>query len=216
MTKLAKEIVQHVKGLPHATTGEIRAVRQGYSKQIAAWEPKAVLALADELLSEDQFVYHFVATELVHYHRPTLTALKAKDLKPLGRRADSWYATDTFGPLVAGPAWREGQVPDSVIHTWAKSKNLWQRRTALTCTIALNTKARGGRGDTLRTLAVCQMLVNDREDMVVKALSWALRELAEHDPKAVKQFMAQYNEALAPRIKREVRNKLTTGLKNPK
>jgi 3-methyladenine DNA glycosylase AlkD len=52
--------------------------------------------------------------------------------------------------------------------------------------------------------------------MVVKALSWALRELIPHDPDAVRNFLSQHEEVLAARVKREVRNKLTTGLKNPK
>jgi 3-methyladenine DNA glycosylase AlkD len=191
-------------------------LRQCYSKKIAGWPPKAVLALANELLEEDEFVYHFIAIELVHYHPATLAALRAKDLAPLGRRVDSWYATDTFAPLVAGPAWRQGQVPDTLIRRWAKSKDRWQRRTALVCTIALNNRARGGRGDTIRTLAICQLLVSDRDDMVVKAMSWALRELSKHDPQAVKRFTDENASALAPRVKREVRNKLTTGLKNPR
>jgi 3-methyladenine DNA glycosylase AlkD len=44
--------------------------------------------------------------------------------------------------------------------------------------------------------------VADREDLVVKALSWALRALARRDP--------------AARVIREVENKLTTGRKNPR
>jgi 3-methyladenine DNA glycosylase AlkD len=51
--------------------------------------------------------------------------------------------------------------------------------------------------------------------MVVKALSWALRELVQHDPNAVQQFLDGYDDLLAARVKREVRNKLKTGLKNP-
>jgi len=50
----------------------------------------------------------------------------------------------------------------------------------------------------------------------VKAMSWALRELVQHDPKAVRGFLAKHEDALAARVKREVRNKLTTGLKNPR
>jgi 3-methyladenine DNA glycosylase AlkD len=70
-------------------------------------------------------------------------------------------------------------------------------------------------GDVPRTLAVCRLLVDDQDDMVVKALSWALRELVVHDPEAVRAFLSEYEDVLAARIKREVRNKLTTGLKNP-
>lgn len=216
MTLTAPQIVSHIKSLPRQTTGQLRALRQSYSKQIVEWSPRDVLALANALLDQDEFTYHFIAIELVHYHRPTLAAIRPNHLKQLGRRVDSWYATDTFAPLVAGPAWREGQIPDSVIHAWAKSKDSWQRRTALVCTIALNNRARGGRGDTARTLAVCQLLIHDRDDMVVKALSWALRELAKHDPKAVQKFANDHAADLAPRVKREVKNKLTTGLKNPK
>jgi len=67
-----------------------------------------------------------------------------------------------------------------------------------------------------RTLDVCRMLVNDRDDMVVKAMSWALRELVVHDAGAVSEVLSEHEDELAARVKREVRNKLRTGLKNPK
>jgi 3-methyladenine DNA glycosylase AlkD len=52
--------------------------------------------------------------------------------------------------------------------------------------------------------------------MVVKAMSWALRELSKRDPKAVQLFVTKHQAQLAPRVKREVANKLRTGLKTPK
>ncbi|MDO9347853.1 MAG: DNA alkylation repair protein, partial [Anaerolineales bacterium] len=55
----------------------------------------------------------------------------------------------------------------------------------------------------------------DHEDMVVKALSWALRELVVHNPQAVRGFLEQHEQVLAARVKYEVGNKLKTGLKNP-
>ena len=60
------------------------------------------------------------------------------------------------------------------------------------------------------------MLAADHEDMVQKALSWALRELVWHDRGAVQHFLDAHDEHLAARVKREVRNKLTSGLKNPR
>jgi 3-methyladenine DNA glycosylase AlkD len=157
-----------------------------------------------------------VAYELVHYHKAAFASLRAKHLKQLGRVLDSWYHVDTFAPYLSGPAWREGQIDDAVIHAWAKSKDRWWRRAALVSTIGLNNKARGGRGDTPRTLAVCELLIDDRDDMVVKAMSWALRELSKRDPKAIEQFTNKHRAKLAPRVLREVGNKLRTGLKTPK
>lgn len=52
--------------------------------------------------------------------------------------------------------------------------------------------------------------------MVVKALSWALRELGKRNQTAVKNFLVEYDSSLAPRVKRDVKNKLATGLKNPR
>jgi 3-methyladenine DNA glycosylase AlkD len=51
--------------------------------------------------------------------------------------------------------------------------------------------------------------------MVAKALSWALRELVVHDAGAVKEFLEEHYKVLAARVKREVKNKLRTGLKYP-
>ena len=80
----------------------------------------------------------------------------------------------------------------------------------------LNNKARGGSGDPVRTLAVCKLLLNDRDDMVVKAMSWALRELVKHDTNAVQEFLELHLDTLTARVVREVSNKLNTGLKNPR
>jgi 3-methyladenine DNA glycosylase AlkD len=47
-------------------------------------------------------------------------------------------------------------------------------------------------------------------------MSWALRELLVHEPEVVAKFLIEHETELAARVKREVRNKLNTGLKNPK
>ncbi len=97
-----------------------------------------------------------------------------------------------------------------------RSHDRWWRRVALVSTVALNMRTYGGTGDAKRTLAVCQMLVADHDDMVVKALSWALRELVVHDAEVVARFVDTHANELAARVKREVRNKLETGLKSRK
>lgn len=214
----ASEIVKQIQALPKRTTGAVRNVRRGLTKQLANAPAPYILSLANELLDQPQFLYHFVAYELILFHQAAFKSLRLKQLKQLGRVMNSWYHTDTFAPYLAGLAWREGQISDAMVLGWAKSKDMWWRRAALVSTIALNNKVRGGSGggDAPRTLAICELLVNDRNDMIVKALSWALRELAKRDPKAVKQFVTKHKAALAPRILREVDNKLSTGLKNPK
>ena len=183
----------------------------------AAWAEapaRLVVALALQLVRHSA-VPRFVAYELILYHRQALRSLKAKSLADLGAGNDSWEEVDAFACYLSGPAWREGQVSDALIRRWASSRDRWWRRTAVVSTVALNNKARGGDGDTGRTLMICKMLIADRDDMVVKALSWALRELSKRDPKSVRTFL-QEHDVLAPRVVREVNSKLKTGLKNPR
>ena len=87
---------------------------------------------------------------------------------------------------------------------------------ALVSTVPLNSKSRGGTGDTHRTLQVCRLLDRDRDPMVARALSWALRELTKRDPRGVREFLANRKDALPAPVRREVNNKLKTGVKNPK
>src|SRR5204862_7385933 len=110
---------------------------------------------------------------------------------------------------------QQGSLPDAVVHRWAASPDRWWRRAALVSTVPLNLRSRGGTGDTNRTLDICQRLVGDRDDTVIKALSWALRQLVAWDPAAVQRFLEGSDEEPAPRVRREVRNKLEPGLNNP-
>jgi 3-methyladenine DNA glycosylase AlkD len=80
--------------------------------------------------------------------------------------------------------------------------------------VPLNAKSHGNGFRTKETLAIASLLIDDREDMVVKALSWALRVLASRDPKAVRKFLDTNADRLAARVKRETNTKLVTGTKN--
>jgi 3-methyladenine DNA glycosylase AlkD len=48
---------------------------------------------------------------------------------------------------------------------------------------------------------------------VIKAMSWALRELSRPDRGAVHDFLEEYQSQLAARVVREVQHKLMTGVK---
>ncbi len=109
-----------------------------------------------------------------------------------------------------------GQVSDADTTHWAASPDRRWRRAALVSTVALNERALGPHGDAPRTLAACRLLLADRDDMVVKAMSWTLRSLAERGPKAVRTFLTAQGDAVAARARRETLHKLDTGLKNPR
>lgn len=213
---LNRAIESRLRAIGLARVNNVRAIRREFSSEIKLLSATQVIELAVLLLRSNELIPRFVAYELVHYHVGALRSLNSRNIVMLGEGIDSWAAVDTFACYLSGPAWREGQIPDSVIRSWTRSKDRWWRRAAVVSTVALNNKARGGRGDTKRTIEICELVVGDHDDMVVKALSWALRELSKRDPKVVGTFIRGHESQLHPRVLREVRNKLRTGLKNPK
>jgi 3-methyladenine DNA glycosylase AlkD len=160
----------------------------------------------------------WLAYEMLRAAPRAMSAASERDVEAFAAGMASWGHVDCFACFAGGVAWRVGQLDDDVVARWARSRDRWKRRAALVSTVPLNCRARGAtapKGDATRTLAVCELLVDDRDDMVVKAMSWALRELAKWDAPAVRRFLRKHGERLPARVRREVANKLSTGLKSP-
>jgi 3-methyladenine DNA glycosylase AlkD len=196
-------------------TPALRRVRRSLSRALARVGPSLVLAVAGALVKRGSWADRLIAFETVAGHRPAFAALDEATVVRWSRGLAEWGSVDLFGCTLGGQAWRQGLLSDAVVEAWSRSPDRWRRRLALVCTVPLNSKARGGGGDAVRTLRICEALVEDRDDMVVKALSWALRELGKRDARAVRRFLSQHQDRLASRVRREVTNKLTTGKKTP-
>ncbi len=212
--EVAAGIDREIRLLSVPNTPNVRAVRRRYSRGYREADAGLVLDLARELL--EGHGQRWVAYELVRDHEGAFRSMGEAELEMFGAGMDSWGAADSFARTLAGPAWLAGQISEAVIQRWAQSEDRWWRRAALVSTVALNVRSHGGRGDVGRTLGVCRLLADDEDDMVVKALSWALRELVVHDAQAVEGFLMEHDDVLGARVRREVRNKLVTGLKNPR
>jgi 3-methyladenine DNA glycosylase AlkD len=213
-TELASDFDTEHKALTIHNTNSERLICRKYSNLVHKAPPEYVLAFAHELIFT--FGHRWQAYELIAAHKAAFLSLRAGELEQFGQGINSWWTTDSFARTLSGPAWRDGLVSDELIVRWAKSPDLWWRRAALVSTVAFNIRSQGGKGHVVRTLSICRMLVADHEDMVVKALSWALRELVYFDPQAVEGFIREHESVLASRVKREVGSKLRTGLKNPR
>jgi 3-methyladenine DNA glycosylase AlkD len=211
--KLAAQIAADLQALPVRNTPAMRAVRRKYSRALYASPAGLILKLAANLCKDEG--HRWIAYELIQGHREAFRMLGEKNLEKLGQGNHSWWTVDAFARTLSGPVWRQNQVSDQLILKWAISSDRWWRRAALVSTVALNIRSCGGQGDVPRTLRICRCLAGDQDDMVAKALSWALRELVVHDAGAVREFLIEQEVILPALVKREVRNKLDTGLKNP-
>lgn len=214
--RIVAAIRRDLRQLSRPTVLSVRAIRRQCAQALAHESPKATLALAEALLEDASWPARLVACELIAGRRDVMRLVTGTMVERWAAGLDDWGSVDMFGVTLAGVAWREGRLPDARVMTWARSPDRWRRRLALVATVPLNSRARGGSGDSRRTLTVCRVLSDDRDDMVVKALSWALRELAQREPARVERFIREEQVRLASRIRREVTSKLETGRKTRK
>jgi len=196
------------------SAAQLRSVLAEWNKILHDFTTEQWIELCFQLTQNDVFECQIMAYEILWTHKKVLKSLKQEQILSLGLRLDNWASTDAYGTMIAGWHWREGTLPDSQILNWLKSDDHWYRRLAVVCTVPLNIRSRGGTGDPKRTLMICRKVIADRDDMVVKAVSWALRELSKADKKTVEDFMEEYSEQVHSRVRREVTATLETGRKN--
>src|ERR1700694_1295243 len=145
------------------TVPEWRQLRATWSRELRSRPASEVIRLACDLATGNSWE-RLTGYELIAQHPGAIEALTPVAIRRLARGLSDWGSVDTFACYVAGPAWREGVLPTRQVHSWLRSKDRWQRRAAIVCTVALNVRARGGRGDVRRTLTACEYVIGDRDD----------------------------------------------------
>lgn len=169
--------------------------------------------IAKQLVDANIFECQQLAHEFIGNDKKNIKAINRDYLNYFFKNMDNWVSVDYYGALFVGYAWRENIIATDDIKWFLKSDDFWIRRIAVVATVALNQKARGGKGDIARTIEICTLVVDDHADMMNKALSWALRELAKIYPEPVIEFMEKHKNRLHKRVIREVNNKLNFGVK---
>lgn len=192
----------------------LKIVLKELKVQTKNYSIKDKLELAKTLINQDVFELQQMAYEYLDSNKKVLKNLNKDDIDDLGHNLDNWLSVDYFAALIVGFAWREGIISIDYVKKYFKSDNFWIRRIPIVATVALNQKARGGKGDSEQTLEICELAIDDHNEMIVKALSWAIRELIKVDKKPVFEFVEKNNDRLHKKVLREVRNKLETGKKN--
>jgi len=210
----AADIRAEIAALPRRDTPSMRALRKSRSASLKSADAAEVIAIARAFERAASQEGKWVAYELIRHHPAAFAAVGEAQVEDFASRIASWYATDAFGTILSGPLWAKGRISDTLIEAWSRSDSRWLRRSALVATVGLNASLPGSAGDPARTFPICLTLAADRDEMVEKAASWALRYLSQKDRPAVAAFMAEHGDMFAARVRREVRNKLTTGLKN--
>lgn len=108
-------------------------------------------------------------------------------------RINNWDLVDLAAYYVVGKYLAD--KPRDVLYKLARSKNMWERRSAIVATAHFILKQK----QVDDTFKIAEILVNDREDLVNKGTGWMLRAAGDVDRNRLLAFLDKH-AATMPRI----------------
>jgi 3-methyladenine DNA glycosylase AlkD len=108
-------------------------------------------------------------------------------------RINNWDLVDLAAYYVVGRYLAD--KPRDILYKLARSKNLWERRTAIVATAHFILKLK----EVDDTFSIAEILVNDPEDLVNKGTGWMLRAAGDLDRPKLMAFLNKY-AAIMPRV----------------
>ena len=100
------------------------------------------------------------------------------------KHVNNWDLVDVSAYKIAGAYLYQHPKEIKILGTYAKSKNLWERRLSMVATLALI------RNNEFNwTMKNAKTLLSDSHDLTHKAVGWMLREVWKRDHKLVETFL---------------------------
>lgn len=100
-------------------------------------------------------------------------------------RINNWDLVDLGALYVVGIYLRDH--PRDILYKLARSKNIWERRTAIVSTGQLIKQ-----GETDDTFRIAELLLNDKEDLIHKGTGWMLRAAGDVNRKRLESFLDKF------------------------
>jgi 3-methyladenine DNA glycosylase AlkD len=99
--------------------------------------------------------------------------------------ANNWDLVDTVSDKILGP-WLIDR-DKSLLYEYAHSSNLWERRIAIITTFHFIRQ-----GEFEDTIRISEILLNDKHDLIHKAVGWMLREMGKREQQELIHFLNKH------------------------
>ena len=119
---------------------------------------------------------------------------------------NNWDLVDLSAEYVVGDYLLDKDK--SVLYRLAESESLWERRIAIISTFHF---IRNGKFQ--YTFKIAEILLNDRHDLIHKAVGWMLREAGKRDRKAEEEFLRRHYKKMPRTMLRYAIERFPEGLR---
>ncbi|MCA9488012.1 MAG: DNA alkylation repair protein [Nanoarchaeota archaeon] len=105
------------------------------------------------------------------------------------KNINNWDLVDVTCPKIMGNFLLDKNK--KILYTLVHSENLWEKRIAIISTMAFI-----DNGEFEDTLAISELLLKDKHDLIHKAVGWMLREVGKKDESVLKKFLREHYKDL--------------------
>lgn len=180
-------------------TSLVRQVQRQHKKDIQALHCKDALSLARKLFTsriEEQAV---VANYILRVKLDCLTLSQFDYLDRVSDNFRSWSTVDGFcaegACVLQSLLSKYPRETLKLLRKWSKAKNMWKRRASV---VPFTRKVGESGKFTKGGLELCDNLIWDREDLVQKAVGWALKDMMRGDKQKVFDYVKKIRRAGVP------------------
>lgn len=175
-------------GFYNVGTDRMRELARGiYDEHRDEWTVDDAMTFADALMPDRYLEVKFVGIEVVARYRKQFTPRlldRWKRWLAAGYSAN-WATTDAICGTLIGPLLMTCERLRPRLRAWARHRSLWVRRASIVGLIGV-----ARRGESLDLIyAIAQQVHRDREDLIQKAVGWALREAGKTDMARLERYL---------------------------
>ncbi len=102
---------------------------------------------------------------------------------------NNWDLVDSSAYKIVGA--HLANKPKGILYKYARSRNLWDRRIAIVSTFHFIRQ-----NSFCDTIAIAEILLNDKHDLIHKAVGWMLREVGKRDVKILEKFLEKHHKKM--------------------
>lgn len=200
---------QRVHGI---RTPDNRRLARTWRRSHREIDPELVFSLVESLWHAGSRDERALGLEILRLHPDIVRNMERDHFDRWRLDIDNWAVCDFVGTRILGP-WVAAEPEDRLtyLERLVGDPHLYSRRLGLVASVHLNS---GGTEYGEWTLGQVDRLIDERDPMITKAVSWSLRQMIKHQASDVETYVDSRADRMAALPRREVRNKLNTGRKS--
>ena len=168
-------------------TPERRAAVKKVAKSMKVPTSDELGVTARKLWKLEEREFQYVANDLIDiYWKVADKEFLAEHIEHLIVTKSWWDTVDGLGSVAISPL-TDKYGCEKLITKWNKSQNMWLNRAAIQ-----HQRGRKYETDVKLILQYCDDHADSKEFFIVKAIGWALRDIAKINPRAVRDFLKSH------------------------